>query len=82
MSADYAASARATMVAQLEAAGNLGPGPVREALLALPREVLMPQAYVRLSTLDERPPRWDLLDWSQPGTVRSCSRCCTAARAY
>ncbi|MFK0264737.1 protein-L-isoaspartate O-methyltransferase [Streptomyces angustmyceticus] len=67
MSADHAASARAAMVARLEAAGVLGPGPVREALLALPREVLMPQAYVRRSTLDERPPRWDLLDWSEPG---------------
>ncbi|GAA2313254.1 hypothetical protein Scani_79210 [Streptomyces caniferus] len=55
------------MIAQLEAAGALGAGPVREALLALPREVLMPQAYVRRSALDERPPRWDLLDWSKPG---------------
>ncbi|MGW2404101.1 methyltransferase domain-containing protein [Streptomyces sp. NPDC001739] len=66
MPADKAASARAAMVARLEAAGDLGPGPVREALLALPREVLMPQAYVRRSALDERPPRWDLLDWSEP----------------
>ncbi|MFG2138658.1 hypothetical protein [Streptomyces sp. NPDC048650] len=55
------------MVARLEAASALGPGLVREALLALPREVLMPQAYVRRSALDERPPRWDLLDWSEPG---------------
>ncbi|MFF8789419.1 protein-L-isoaspartate O-methyltransferase [Streptomyces sp. NPDC015125] len=55
------------MVARLEAAGALVPGRVREALLALPREVLMPQAYVRRSALDERPPRWDLLDWSEPG---------------
>ncbi len=55
------------MVARLERADSLGPGPVREALLALPREVLMPQAYVRRSDLDERPPRWDLLDWSEPG---------------
>ncbi|MCL7493082.1 protein-L-isoaspartate O-methyltransferase [Streptomyces sp. MCA2] len=55
------------MVARLEAAGALVPGLVREALLALPREVLMPQAYVRRSALDERPPRWDLLDWSEPG---------------
>lgn len=55
------------MVARLEAAGALGVGPVREALHALPREVLMPQAYVRRSALDERPPRWDLLDWSEPG---------------
>ncbi|MGW7486291.1 protein-L-isoaspartate O-methyltransferase [Streptomyces sp. NPDC054786] len=62
--AGEAASARTAMVARLEAAGALGAGPVREALLALPREVLMPQAYVRRSALDERPPRWDLLDWS------------------
>ncbi|MFE0704903.1 protein-L-isoaspartate O-methyltransferase [Streptomyces sp. NPDC058872] len=61
-----AAAARATMVARLEGSGELRPGPVREALLALPRQVLMPQAYVRRSTPDETPPRWDLLDWSRP----------------
>ncbi|MFG2827324.1 protein-L-isoaspartate O-methyltransferase [Streptomyces sp. NPDC048434] len=55
------------MAARLEAAGALVPGRVHEALLALPRELLMPQAYVRRSALDERPPRWDLLDWSEPG---------------
>lgn len=65
--AGEAASGRAEMVARLEAAGVLLPGPVREALLALPREVLMPQAYVRRSALDELPPRWDLLDWSEQG---------------
>ncbi len=54
------------MVARLEADGDLGPGPVREALLALPREVLMPQAYVRRSAADEMPPRWELLDWAEP----------------
>ncbi|NEE27996.1 hypothetical protein G3M53_21340 [Streptomyces sp. SID7982] len=37
------------MVAHLRAAGQLRPGPVREALLALRREVLIPQAYVRRS---------------------------------
>ncbi|MDX2828169.1 hypothetical protein PV416_45755 [Streptomyces ipomoeae] len=37
-----------------------------EALLALPRQALMPQAYVRRSAPDETPPRWDLLDWSVP----------------
>ncbi|WND40744.1 protein-L-isoaspartate O-methyltransferase (plasmid) [Streptomyces sp. BB1-1-1] len=62
-----AAAARAAMVARLEQAGDLAAGPVREALLALPREVLMPQAYVRRSTPDEKPPRWDLLDWARPG---------------
>lgn len=61
-----AVTARAAMVARLEDSGDLSPGPVREALLALPREVLMPQAYVRRSAPDETPPHWDLLDWSQP----------------
>ncbi|MEU9396732.1 protein-L-isoaspartate O-methyltransferase [Streptomyces sp. NPDC048324] len=62
-----AARARAAMVARLHEAGHLPPGPVSEALLALPRQVLMPQAYVRRSAPDETPPRWDLLDWSVPG---------------
>ncbi|MFD8609688.1 protein-L-isoaspartate O-methyltransferase [Streptomyces sp. NPDC059631] len=58
-------AARAAMVARLEEDGSLRPGPVRDALLlALPREVLMPQAYVRRSGPGEEPPRWDLLDWS------------------
>ncbi|MFV0131645.1 methyltransferase domain-containing protein [Streptomyces sp. HMX112] len=61
-----AAAARAAMVARLEKSGELRLGPVREALLALPREVLMPQAYVRRSAPDETPPRWNLLDWSRP----------------
>ncbi|MFC9930112.1 protein-L-isoaspartate O-methyltransferase [Streptomyces sp. NPDC127190] len=61
-----AADARAAMVARLESSGELRPGPVREALLALPRQVLMPQAYVRRSAPDETPPRWDLLDWTRP----------------
>ncbi|WP_079165657.1 hypothetical protein [Streptomyces sp. NRRL S-31] len=60
------AAARAAMVARLEDEGALGPGPVREALLPLPREVLMPQAYVRRSTPGEEPPWWDLPDWSAP----------------
>lgn len=58
--------ARAAMVARLEEASDLRAGAVREALLALPREVLMPQAYVRRSAPDVKPPRWDLLDWSRP----------------
>ncbi len=62
-----AVAARAAMVARLEEDGALGPGPVREALLALPRQILMPQAYVRRSAPDETPPRWDLLDWARPG---------------
>ncbi|WP_261994388.1 protein-L-isoaspartate O-methyltransferase family protein [Streptomyces sp. ME109] len=58
--------ARAAMVAELEKKHGLRPGPVRDALLTLPREVLMPQAYVRRSAPGEEPPRWDLLDWSAP----------------
>ncbi|MEU8950007.1 protein-L-isoaspartate O-methyltransferase [Streptomyces sp. NPDC048489] len=60
------AAARRAMVAELEARHGLRPGPVCDALLALPREVLMPQAYVRRSAPGEEPPRWDLLDWSAP----------------
>ncbi|MER5430276.1 protein-L-isoaspartate O-methyltransferase [Streptomyces sp. NPDC002588] len=60
------AAARAAMVARLEKEGSLRPGPVRDALLALPREVLMPQAYVRRSGPGDEPPRWDLLDWAAP----------------
>lgn len=52
---------REAMVARLEAAGQLRPGPVREALLALRREVLIPQAYVRRSDPGVQPPRWDFL---------------------
>ncbi|MEU0341857.1 hypothetical protein ABZ092_23605 [Streptomyces bobili] len=54
------------MVARLEEAGVLRPGPVRNALLAIRREVLIPQAYVRRSQPGEEPPRWDLLDWAEP----------------
>ncbi|MET9694955.1 methyltransferase domain-containing protein [Streptomyces sp. NPDC006514] len=61
-----AVAARAAMVARLEESGELGPGPVREALLALPREALMPQVYVRRSAPDETPPYWDLLDFCRP----------------
>ncbi|MFK0017324.1 50S ribosomal protein L11 methyltransferase [Streptomyces sp. NPDC091027] len=61
-----AAAARAAMVARLEEGGDLGPGPVREALLALPRQILMPQAYVRRSGPEEMPPCWDLLDFACP----------------
>ncbi|WP_308409271.1 methyltransferase domain-containing protein [Streptomyces sp. BV129] len=62
-----AVAARAAMVARLEESGALGPGSVREALLVLPRQLLMPQAYVRRSAPDETPPLWDLLDFSRPG---------------
>lgn len=59
-------AARRAMVARLEDSGDLRPGPLRDALLFLPRQVVMPQAYVRRSAPDETPPRWELLDWSQP----------------
>lgn len=59
-------AARVAMVARLEESAELGPGPVREALLALPRQILMPQAYVRRSAPDAIPPCWDLLDFSRP----------------
>ncbi|MGW9024872.1 protein-L-isoaspartate O-methyltransferase family protein [Streptomyces sp. NPDC055722] len=61
-----AAAARAAMVARLCEAGELSLGPVSDALLAVPRQMLMPQAYVRRSATDETPPRWELLDWSVP----------------
>ena len=61
-----AAAARTAMVARLESEGTLGAGTVRDALLVLPREVLMPQAYVRRNGREERPGRWDLLDWAEP----------------
>lgn len=64
--ASAAVAARAAMVARLEESGALGPGPLREALLTVPRQILMPQAYVRRSAPDESPPRWDLLDFSRP----------------
>ncbi|NEC91757.1 protein-L-isoaspartate O-methyltransferase [Streptomyces sp. SID12501] len=54
------------MVARLEEAGVLRLGPVREALLAIRREVLIPHAYVRRSPPGELPPRWDLLAWADP----------------
>lgn len=59
-------AARAAMVARLEESGELGPGPVGDALLALPREALMSQAYVRRSAPDEAPSYWDLLDFCRP----------------
>ncbi|MEU6379551.1 methyltransferase domain-containing protein [Streptomyces sp. NPDC046909] len=61
---DAAATARSAMVARLHKAGNLSPGPLTEALLALPRQILLPQAYVRRSAPDQTVPRWELLDWA------------------
>ncbi|WP_150136042.1 protein-L-isoaspartate O-methyltransferase [Streptomyces hyaluromycini] len=61
-----ASAARAAMVDRLMQSGDLSPGAVADALLAMPRQRLIPQAYVRRSAPDETPPRWDLLDWSDP----------------
>nr|WP_246204134.1 protein-L-isoaspartate O-methyltransferase [Streptomyces tailanensis] len=61
-----AAAARAAMVDRLHETGDLSPGPVADALRALPRQALMPQAYMRTSAPGETPPRWELLDWSVP----------------
>ncbi|MFE5859687.1 protein-L-isoaspartate O-methyltransferase [Streptomyces virginiae] len=58
-------AARVAMVARLEDEGALNPGPVRDALLAIARQVLMPQAYVRRTEDDVTPPEWTLLDWAQ-----------------
>ncbi|MFI5986843.1 methyltransferase domain-containing protein [Streptomyces sp. NPDC051555] len=58
--------ARAAMVARLEDEGALHPGPVRDVLLELPREVVMPQGYARRTALEELPVQWQLLDWSVP----------------
>ncbi|MFE4263727.1 protein-L-isoaspartate O-methyltransferase [Streptomyces sp. NPDC056883] len=58
-------AARAAMIARLEEEDVLHPGRVRDALLAIPREVLMPQAYVRRTEDDVTPPEWKLLDWAQ-----------------
>ncbi|MFF3532243.1 NUDIX domain-containing protein [Streptomyces rubiginosohelvolus] len=54
-----AVAARVSMVARLEAACRLRPGPVREALLSLRREVLIPQAHVGRSAPGVEPPRWE-----------------------
>lgn len=59
-------AAREAMVARQEETGTLRSGLVRDALLAVRREVLIPQAYVRRSPAGEVPPRWDLLDWAEP----------------
>lgn len=60
------AAARVAMVTRLEEEGSLQPGLVRDALLTLPMERLMPQAYVRRTAQGEEPPRWELLDWAEP----------------
>lgn len=75
-----AATARAAMVDRLEESGDLSDGPVRDALLALPREVLMPQAYVRRTALTCRRAG---TCWTGTGlkTGTNCCVCSTAGTA-
>ncbi|MER5202505.1 methyltransferase [Streptomyces sp. NPDC002825] len=57
---------RAKMVRRLETAGVLTEPRLREALLAVRREVLLPHAYVRVSGPGADPIDWRLLDGSHP----------------
>lgn len=61
-----AATARAAMVARLEADRQVHDPQVRAALLAVRREVLLPQAYVRRNAPGTRPGVWQLLDGTHP----------------
>nr|WSW48054.1 hypothetical protein OG296_36015 [Streptomyces sp. NBC_01001] len=72
--------ARAAMVARLADEGALHPGPVREALLAFPREVLMPQGYLRRTEVDVTRSRWTLPDWTRPADREELLEICTAVR--
>ncbi|MDQ0840564.1 methyltransferase [Streptomyces sp. V1I6] len=57
---------RADMVDRLTAEGVLTDSLLRDALLRLPREVLLPHAYVRVSGPGADPIDWRLLDGSHP----------------
>ncbi len=57
---------RAAMAARLATAGVLTDPLVREALLRVPREVLLPHAYVRVSGPGADPVDWRLLDGAHP----------------
>lgn len=57
---------RAGMVDRLTADGVLTDSLLRDALLRLPREVLLPHAYVRVSGPGADPIDWRLLDGSHP----------------
>ncbi|MFF9436524.1 protein-L-isoaspartate O-methyltransferase [Streptomyces sp. NPDC014735] len=57
---------RAAMVERLEADGVLTDVRLREALLSVPREVLLPHAYVRVSDPGVEPIEWRLLDGAHP----------------
>ncbi|GGR59299.1 MULTISPECIES: methyltransferase [Streptomyces] len=56
----------AAMVERLEAEGVLTDVRLREALLSVPRAVLLPHAYVRVSDPGVEPIEWRLLDGSHP----------------
>ncbi|MEU2251375.1 methyltransferase [Streptomyces sp. NPDC019224] len=58
--------ARSRMVDRLSADGLLSDMLLRDALLRLPREVLLPHAYVRVSGPGTEPIDWRLLDGSHP----------------
>ncbi|MFJ3505280.1 protein-L-isoaspartate O-methyltransferase [Streptomyces sp. NPDC090135] len=68
MSADLSTTGarRAAMVERLEADGVLTDVRLREALLSVPREVLLPHAYVRVSGPGVEPIEWRLLDGAHP----------------
>ncbi|MGW5776433.1 methyltransferase [Streptomyces sp. NPDC003863] len=59
-------SRRAAMVDRLTSAGTLTDPLLRDALLRVPREVLLPHAYLRLSGPGADPIDWRLLDGSHP----------------
>jgi len=58
--------ARSDMVGRLSTEGLLSDVLLRDALLRLPREVLLPHAYVRVSGPGTDPIDWRLLDGSHP----------------
>ncbi|GGT56402.1 hypothetical protein GCM10010271_70330 [Streptomyces kurssanovii] len=69
MSADLSTTTRArraAMVERLEADGVLKDSRLREALLSVRREVLLPHAYVRVSDPGVDPIEWRLLDGAHP----------------
>ncbi|MGA5218106.1 hypothetical protein ACPCAE_18850 [Streptomyces cinereoruber] len=69
MSADLSATTsarRAAMVERLETEGVLTGSRLREALLSVPREALLPHAYVRVSDPGVEPIEWRLLDGAHP----------------
>ncbi|MFD3535817.1 protein-L-isoaspartate O-methyltransferase [Streptomyces sp. NPDC058664] len=61
-----ASTPRASLAERLEAEGLLTDRLLRDALVALPRERLLPHAYVRVSGPGADPIDWRLLDGSHP----------------